>query len=204
MNYRIKNKRLLILTAAAVAAAALWYTGIFGLLFNGISYIANDTKTYTQENSQIVPGQYELTVNLADLDSNIGKELYNDGSNRIYVSWIDNTRQVSTGGYRIGFRSCGEYSLNGAVLISGIAHKAVDNQSFTSDMSAKMTGVYNGKTYNCGVYGTSGLNYKDGDDFAFYLFPGDAYNNGEITLEEKGDIRLTVTKLYKNVWTKNK
>ncbi|MCT4544473.1 MAG: hypothetical protein N4A63_13080 [Vallitalea sp.] len=68
-------------------------------------------------------------------------------------------------------------------------------------MSSKMTAEYNGEKYNSSVYGLSGLNYKDGDSFLFYIFPSEVYQNGEITLKEEGIVHLTVTDLYKNIWS---
>ena len=50
----------------------------------------------------------------------------------------------------------------------------------------------------------SGLNfnYKDGDDFSFYVFPAEAYEKGEVTLDEVGVVELTITDLYQNTWRK--
>jgi hypothetical protein len=107
-----------------------------------------------------------------------------------------------TGGYRIGFRSSGTYSLRAASLISGGRHEVTGDHSFTTTMSAELQAAYNGKTYIGSVFGVSGLNYKDGDDFAFYLFPTAAYDSGEITLDERGTVNVTITKLYKNSWSK--
>ena len=136
------------------------------------------------------------------MESNIGKELYNDGESKIYVSWIDNTGSSNSGGYRIGFRSCGIYSLNGATLVSGVCHENVDNNSFRTYMSAKMTAKYKDNIYNSSVLGTSGLNYKDGDEFAFYIFPSEAYDKEDVSLDEDGIVKLSIKNLYKNIWTK--
>ncbi len=202
MKHTVNKKSILLVTAIAIILFLLWYSGIMGLWIYGMAYIANNTKDFTDANSYTVQGKYNLIINLEDLQSNIGKELYNDGTNRIYVSWIDNTGSAYTGGYRIGFRSCGEYSLTGAAFVSGARHATVDKQAFTTYMTATMTAEMYNKTYDSHVYSTGGLNYKDGDDFSFYLFPLEAYDNGEISLTEKGNVQLTVTNLYKNVWTR--
>lgn len=180
----------------------LWSTGLVGLWNNGISYIANNTEEFSDIKGHVTTENHSVSIDLSNLESNIGKELYNDGTNRIYVSQVDNTDDVNTGGYRIGFRSCGQYSLNDATLVSGVHHATVDNNSFTMDMSARMTAEYMGKVYTSPVFGTSGLNYKDGDNFSFYIFPTQAYENKEISLNEKGVVDLTVTNLFKNIWTK--
>ncbi|MGE8204668.1 hypothetical protein ACQKP0_08895 [Heyndrickxia sp. NPDC080065] len=199
----MKNNAIkLSLIMIAIIILVFWLTGLLGLWTNGISYIANNTKEYTDAKGHILKGKYSISIDLSNLKSNIGKELYNDGTHRIYVSWIDNTGSVNSGGYRIGFRSSGHYSLTGASLISGVHHETVDENSFTYSMSAKMKAEYHSKVYNCSLFGTSGLNYKDGDDFAFYIFPSESYEMKEVSLHETGIVKLTVTDLYKNIWSK--
>ena len=69
-------------------------------------------------------------------------------------------------------------------------------------MSAKMTAKYKDNIYNSSVLGTSGLNYKDGDEFAFYIFPSEAYDKEDVSLDEDGIVKLSIKNLYKNIWTK--
>ncbi len=202
MRINLKNLTIVLAMLISISVLVLWSTGLIGLWTQGMAYIANNTEEFTDKSGHVIKGEYSVAIDLKDLKSNVGKELYNDGNNKIYVSWIDNTGGVNTGGYRIGFRACGEYSLTNASLISGTRHQTVGEHIFTYDMSAKMTAQYKGKVYNSGVYGTSGLNYKDGDDFSFYIFPREAYEKGEVSLNEKGIVKLTITNLYKNNWTK--
>ena len=201
MKSKVNKMRITIIAVIAIVLT-LWFAGIIGVLTKGMAYIANNTKEFNDANGHVIDGEYSVSIDLSDLQSNIGKELYNIGSHKIYVSSVDNTGSSRSGGYRISFRSCGQYTLTSATLISGIRHKTEGENSFSSDMSAKMTAEYNGKLYESGVFGMSGLNYKDGDDFAFYIFPSESYKNGEISLSEKGTVYLTVTNLYKNVWSK--
>ncbi|MDP4153641.1 MAG: hypothetical protein Q8865_09435 [Bacillota bacterium] len=201
-NMRITTTIILI-SAITIIMFILWFTGVIGLWFNGMAYIANNTKEFNDTEGHLIPDKYSISINLDDLKSNIGKELYNDGKSKIYVSWIDSTGSSNTGGYRIGFRSSGQYSLNSATLISGAHHETVTDNSFRTDMTAEMTVKYKEKIYKSSEFGTSGLNYRDGDDFAFYVFPSEAYDNGEVTLNEKGIAELSIKNLYKNIWTKN-
>jgi hypothetical protein len=69
-------------------------------------------------------------------------------------------------------------------------------------MVAKMKAEYKGKVYESATYGAGGLNFRDGDEFSFYLFPYDAYKKDGITQNEKGIVRLTVTGLYQNLWSR--
>jgi hypothetical protein len=197
------KKLLFILTPViTIIILVIWQTGLMGIWTAGMSYIANNTTVFTDTKGHIVEGEFSISIDLSDLESNIGKELYNDGTHKIYVSWVDNTGDVNAGGYRIGFRASGHYSLTNASLISGVQHVMVDENSFTYDMSAKMTAEYNNKVYNSSVFGMSGLNYKDGDDFGFYIFPSEAYEMEEISLNETGMVDLTVTDLFENIWCK--
>ncbi len=146
----MKNKRdktrIVLISAIAIIMFTLWFTGVIGLWLNGIAYIANNTKDFNDKGGHPIPDEYSISINLDDLESNIGKELYNDGKNKIYVSWIDNTGSTNTGGYRIGFKSCGQYSLNGATLISGVHHETVNDNSFRAYMTAEMIVKYKEKT----------------------------------------------------------
>lgn len=182
----MKVKKVLFIMAPVVAVIFFWLSGLIGLWTGGMAYIANNTKEFTDENGHVVQGEYTIAIDLSNLESNIGKELYNDGTHRIYVSWIDNTGNINSGEYIIGFRSSGHYSLTGASLISGGHHATVNGNSFTTNMTAKMTAQYNSKNYTSSVSGVSGLNYKDGDDFSFYIFPTESYEIQEISLNETG------------------
>jgi hypothetical protein len=199
--FKRKNLLFIFTLLIIITAFILWQFGLIGLWHQGMSYIVNNTERYTDAEGHILQGDHSISIDLSDLESNIGKELYNDGVHRIYVGWIDNTGNINSGGYRIGFRSSGEYSLSGASLISGIHHETVGESTFTSNMSASMTAEYNGETYNSSVFGVSGLNYQDGDDFGFYIFPGESYESNKISLNETGVVRVTVTNLYKNIWS---
>jgi hypothetical protein len=203
----MKNKgsktTIILISVITIIMFTLWFIGVIGLWLNGMAYIANNTKEFNDTEGHLISGEYSVSINLDDLKSNIGKELHNDGESKIYVSWIDNTGSSNTGGYRIGFRSSGQYSLNGATLISGAHHETVNDKSFRYYMTAEMTVKYKEKIYISSEFCISGLNYKDGDEFAFYIFPSKAYDNGEVSLNEKGIVELSIKNLYKNIWTKN-
>lgn len=198
-----KQKITLLISASVVVVLFLvfWLTGLLGLWIDGMRYVVGNTDKYNYEEGHMVDGEYSVDIDLSDLQSNIGKELYNDGTHQIYVNWVHNSGNKNTGAYEIGFRSSGDYSLTGASLVSGIQHLMIDESSFTSEITAKMTSTYNGETYDSFNSSSSGINFKDGDEFSFYLFPHSAYDTNEISLDEKGVVEVTVTNLYKNIWT---
>ena len=200
---KIKLKNIFLITAPVVGVLLLvfWLTGLLGLWIDGMRYVVGNTETYYFEEGHMVDGEYSVDIDLSDLQSNIGKELYNDGTHKIYVNWVHNSENKNTGAYEIGFRSSGHYSVTGASLVSGIQHLMIDESSFTSEITAKMKSMYKGETYDGFYSGSSGINFKDGDEFSFYLFPHSAYDTNKISLSEKGVVEVTVTNLYKNLWS---
>ena len=163
----MKARKILYILLMAVMVVGLWSSGLFGLWSEGMAFLANNTEEFTDKNGHLIDGRYSFEVDLSDLESNIGKEIYNDGEHRIYISWL---LRSHNGGYDIGFRSSGQYSLSGATLISGLHHETINDHSFTTSTTAKLTAEYKGKTYNAQVTGQCGLNYKDGDCFSFHFF----------------------------------
>lgn len=206
-KYRIqKRKKYIVYTSITVLLCSfiimcLWNIGILGIWFEGISYAAGSLDKYSSE-FIISDKSYSIDINLDDLESNKGKIVVDDGIHKIYVDSVDNTNSINSGGYRIHFRSSGKYTLDGATLLSGIKHYTTENRWYSYTMTAEMTTEYNGHKYKGSVMGLSGLNYKDGDMFSFYVFPGEAYLNDNITLNEKGVAKITLTSLCRNIWSR--
>lgn len=184
------QRKSIIFTSVLVAVVLLSAFLTFGsmrLWAEGIAYYTNDDANWSGYNLE---GDFSVEIDLSDLESNVGKILYSDEKHKIYVS---NLQNVDTQ-YIIYFRSVGDYSSKGASLISGLQH-IKEQGSYATEMSAKMITEYNGKSYSSEEAGATGLNYKDGDEFGFYMFPAEAYNS-----KEKSTVKLTVSNLYKNIW----
>lgn len=66
-------KKTFYITAllTVVMIVVLWSSGFFGLWIDGIAYIANNTKKFTNKSGYLVEGKYSLRVDLSDLESNI-------------------------------------------------------------------------------------------------------------------------------------
>lgn len=197
MNNKLKNLLTVLLVLTVLFFVITWRIGLLGLWSEGISYIASNTEDFRKNGGQVIKGSYTLSIDLTDLNSSIGKEIYNDGEHKITVEWINKTGNTESEGLNIGFRSFGDYSLDGASLISGVHHITNNDLSFSSEMSAKLTAQYNSKIYNGTVSGIAGLNYKSGDDFSFDIYAPEAISG-------KGEIEITLTNLYMNIWTKKK
>lgn len=195
-----KIKSLLAVSLLVSTFLFIWMSGLLGTWTTGMPFIVGDTKKYHDEKGHTVKGTYSLTVDLTNLESNLGKDLYNDGTHRIYVTHIRTSDH--DGVYEIIFRSSGTYSQNGASLISGIHHAVINGNTFTSEMSAKMSTEIDGKTYENYTLGTSGINFRDGDEFGFYIGPTDVQEaDGNIPGEEES-MKITVSNLYQNIWSK--
>lgn len=172
----------------------LWISGWLNLWINGIGVIADDVEGY-QLHSYPVDGEYSLKLDLSDFESNEGKVLYDDGENRIYVNkvWVNDNLD-----YQVSFRSSGTYNLRSATLVSGNEHERVEN-GFTYDNQVDATATYQGSTFKIYSTGSSGLNYKDGDSFGFYLFP---HKEVELDIEKESIIEVKLSNLHMHNWKK--
>ncbi|MHA7966748.1 hypothetical protein ACX93W_21795 [Paenibacillus sp. CAU 1782] len=203
MKINFRNSFVATIAIIGLLLTILWRVGLLGLWTEGMGFITNNTTDYSDKNGYTIQESYTVSIDLSDLESNIGKVLYDDGKHNVYVAWVNHSGNIKSGAYSIGFRSIGDYSLSGATLISGLHHKTLGEHSFTTEMSASMTAEYKSKSYSSSHTGLSGINYRDGDDFSFDIFPLSAYESNEVTVNETGIVHLTVTNLYKNIWSEN-
>lgn len=173
----------------------LWLSGLLSLWINGINYLANNVEGHLNK-AIPVEGEYVVQIDLSDLKSNEGKILFDNGNNQIYLSkvFVENNTD-----YEVIFRSSGTYSLGTASLVSGIEH-AYTNDGFTDIFHAEAKATYRGDTFVLSQSTSSGLNYRDGDEFGFYLFPTN--DEIDINLEKDSIIEVTITNLYLNIWMK--
>ena len=153
-------------------------------------------KRKMKSNSLFVALMLLISITTVQAQSNTGKMLYEDGECNITVYLVDFTED---GVYRIHFRSHGNYNINTAKLVSGITHYNNESRYFLSDLTAKMNASYGGKTYECNIMGTSGINYKDGDMWSYYIFSDVLEETPEFN---GGNVILTVTDLCNNVWSR--
>lgn len=177
----------------SIIAFILWTSGWLQLWINGISDIANDVEDY-RIHSYPVEGEYTVKIDLSNFESNEGKVLYDDGENQIYLEkvLVDNESD-----YEVSFRSSGTYSLRGATLVSGIEH-ARTNNGFTSFNHVNATATYRGDSFKIYPSGSSGINYRDGGLFGFYLFPHDI--EVDVDVEKDAIIEVKLSNLYMNKW----
>ena len=197
------KKPILIILCMLLFSTVLgiWiHTSGYAVLQNGgLAYLQNSQDKYDLMH-QTDANAYTMEIDLNDLESNIGKRLWEDGEQYMEVVLVDGNEQ-KYGGYRIFFQSHGMYDLSGGRLNSGIKHIRLGENSNTSELTAKLIATYNGVSYEANRQGQTGLNWHDGDMFGFYLFPDEAYDEG-VPLENAGKVTITLYNLTEHTWTR--
>lgn len=163
----------------------LFKSGTYGAWRHGLSSQLSSADYALSYNE--IPGSWPVKLDLADLDSNAGKVLYEDTSGcRILVDSVDEHE----GAYRVWFRSYGVCGWEGGTLVSGCQTVPAENASgqgdspplrqtaangedsfWTWETSASMTAAVDGTDYPCTLAGESSLIYKNGNQFGFHLNP---------------------------------
>lgn len=195
------NRKIIIIILGFILIVVLgvlvifYKNGYMSIRDNGMSAIAYNAELFTDKDSRILYGDYSISINLSDLDSNLGKVLYDDGMNIIE---IDNIRE--SGNYIICFKTYGSYDFNRATLISAIKHNTSDGNVYDVEYISRIAALYKGEKTSCKMRSVSGLNYKDGADFEVYIFPSDEYANENIHNKDYGIVEITFTDLYLNKW----
>jgi hypothetical protein len=194
---RLLNLNTLFIVAIIIAVSALFIPRvieIFNLQAQGITYFTTDIENY-YNNAHPIEEEFSIEIDLKNLEINSGKELFDDGENRIYLSRIISHNAKD---FELFFRSSGSYSLGGATLVSGLKHKH-NNDGIISDFQAEGTAMYMKNTIKLSPTVSSGLKYLDGDEFGFQLELPEP-----IASETEGDVLIDVviTNLYLNLWAK--
>lgn len=186
LKKRLYFSILSICIAICICFSILWQIGYISIWSKGISYYENELKKYSYQSS-IIDNAYSIEIDLNDLESNIGKILYQDKNCTIDVYEV--TDSV------VWFRSHGTYTFRTATLVSGIKHSS-PNICSTTDYTASITTEYNGEVYVGDISGRS--SFKDGDMFGFHLIGAYNQNHGNVKL--KGIVTVTITNLCLNTW----
>lgn len=152
-----------------------------------------------------VPGSYSVELDLQDLESNAGKVLYEDDTGcRITVYQVDATE----GTYRVWFRSHGVCRRAGSQLVSGSVPYQTGSAEWTSKGRPQAAASAGGLVRECPVAGESGLCWKDGNEFGFYLTAGSPSperffsadeidrQGGRLTVTVSGLTRLTTERMW--------
>ncbi|MGN1031842.1 MAG: hypothetical protein ACI4PU_00130, partial [Intestinibacter sp.] len=122
---RLKNKKqknmfiglLSFIIIIMIIFGALWKNGTIGIWRYGMKFLEMDS-SYIVRSRELYNLKVEMEIDLNDLDSNLGKVVYNDGKCKIEIKSV----VYENGDYKIYFESYGKYDRKGGILISPIAH----------------------------------------------------------------------------------
>lgn len=152
------------------------------------------------------PGPYSVELDLRDLESNAGKVLYEDDTGcRIAVYSVD---EMTDGVYRVWFRSHGVCGRSSSQLVSGIVPYQTGSAQWTDKGCPQAAASVGNLVRECPIAGFSGINWKDGNEFGFYLtassgsserfFSADDIDRqgGKITVTVSNLTRLTTERMW--------
>lgn len=152
-----------------------------------------------------IPGSYSVKIDLNDLESNLGKVLYEDETGcRIVVHAVD-VNESKCDNYRIWFRAHGVYDRAEGTLVSGAIPYQNGSFSWIDESWPQAMVSAGGLTQNCSFAGNSGMNRKDGTDFGFHLTANNGLlmqaehifdHGGVVTVTVSGLTRLTTTRMW--------
>ena len=195
---RVKRRWALIGSSFAIIISVLFFillkSGTYGTYRHGLAFQFHDSNYGISY--QDIPGSWSVELDLADMESNVGKVLYEDESGcRIAVQKVDFNGKTREDGYRVWFRAYGVYDRTGGQLVSGCQSIPVEKTTYTLSSSASMTATLDGIPYLCTEAGASGLIYKDGNMFGFHLNPRTLNDFQHISIDNLETITVTVSGL---------
>lgn len=195
MFAKLSKKHMCVTLSIVITLLLLTFVllekGHIGVWMDGFRFFNNDSYSYRNE---ILQGKYFIDIDLENIEANIGKVLFEHNNSKIVVYDITNNNGV----YEIVFRSYGNYSIDGGILLSGIKHTKTD-EGYLPDLITTAYTEYNGKVYEANISTISNLIYKDGDAFGFYLFP-----YADVVEEGSNNVKIKIDNLCMNEWIKNR
>lgn len=202
---KLKNKKqkniliglLSFLIVILVIAGVLWKNGTIGIWRYGMTFLEADS-SYIVKSRELYNLNIEMQIDLNDLDSNVGKIIYDDGKCKIEIKSVS----YENGDYKVYFKSYGKYDRKGGILISPISHS---NDSSKQDAFIQ-TGVDDNLNYLGKLcYSTSLLKY--GDEFGFTILSSDVLEEKiadkkvkDVIKQEDGKVKVTLSNFIQYTW----
>ena len=175
-------------------------TNHYGVMTSGLSHIHRNTNDYALIYSD-ESSETSTELNLNDLESNVGKIIWQKDKQYIEITSI-NCKRLHKGEYDIYFKSHGVYNTNEGVLTTAVKHIRVDENSFADTMMGDMFVNINGISYPCERRSNSSIMYKDGDTFGFSFCLEEILGNDFTSCETVGTVEITFENLVEHRWTK--
>lgn len=204
-SHKFRTKLTITLCCAVVAFLiffTLWQNDTIGVYQKGMAFFIEDSSyTINYEALDLIA---ETDIDLYNLNNNAGKIIYNDGKCKIEITMI---KKEADGKYNAFFRTYGSYNRLGGSLISPTKQLMTEERNYKEDFVGKMQVVVNDKIYESYYSASSGINYKDGDEFGFYLFPLEYYKNDKLLLEDNiakqnGIVHVRLYNLVRTTWSR--
>ena len=145
---------------------------------------------------QDLPGTYSLELDLKDPEANAGRVLYEDDSGCHIV--VEELTEDGNGDVRVFFRAHGIYDRTGGQLVSGIVPLQTGTFHWEDRGWPQASVTVGNLTRKSSFAGSTGLNWKDGNYFGFYLtaeHADDRYFSYEDVAAQEGKITLSVSEL---------
>ncbi len=179
----------------------------YALLQNaGLSYFFHYHPDKYAITHQTIPDGYSVEIDLSDLDSNVGKRIWENGNQYIEIASVD-TDDYYRSDYRIFFRSYGFYDMSGGKLTSGIEHTHTSEGYYSYNTAADLVTTYNGVSYPGHWQGMTCLNWANGikasDYLGFYLLlPEELFDENGVPLTGNSKATVTLYNLTEHTWTR--
>ena len=204
---KLKNKKrkniliglLSFLIVILVIAGVLWRNGTIGIWRYGMAFLETDS-SYIVRSRELYNLNIEMQIDLNNLDSNVGKIIYNDGECKIEIKSVS----YENGDYKVYFKSYGKYDRKGGILISPISHT---NDSLKQDVFIQ-TNVDDDLNYLGKLYYSSSL-LKYGDEYGFTILSSDILEEKienkkvkDIIKQDGVKVKVTLSNFIKYTWTR--
>ena len=177
-------------------------TNHYGVMTSGLSHIHRNTNDYALIYSD-ESSETSTELNLNDLESNVGKIIWQKDKQYIEITSI-NCKRLHKGEYDIYFKSHGVHNTNEGVLTTAVKHIRVDENSFADTMMGDMFVNINGISYPCERRSNSSIMYKDGDTFGFSFCLEEILGDDFTSNETVGTVEIRFENLIEHKWTKRK
>lgn len=149
--------------------------GVFGTYQKGLQY------QFWEQNYSVdfrrVTAVHQLQLDLKDLDSNIGKVLYEDDTGcRVTVQRIETGEFGLIGEASVTFLAEGVCTPAGGVLVSGCRNDRQGKYNYNVDLTAALSTTIGDFTCPPARCSMKSSLVQNSNRFGFYLFPADAYD----------------------------
>ncbi len=155
---------LFLLCAGTILIQYLTAQGYIGIWTQGIRYIATDFNNYTYDATPLEE-DVSFKIDFRRWEEYKNVVIYRSGNVIVELENLDETN----GWYRIFFRSHGIFSREYASLVSWRTYSFDESHTLEWTQTGELYCDYGGESYACHLLGFTNLNFRDGEEFSFYV-----------------------------------